>query len=874
MSEEFGNFLENGIKAFSDRRTAREFVKTINDPNLLVNYLEQNDVGEMIGTKDPKSKVLTSPLLTRDDVDNSIKLQTYISTLSNVAAGKEIVERLQIKYPGFSTIPSTIRGQMVQKLIEKYGLKMTKPTQSRAEEGSTGERRLMAEYLGLFSNRKTGRDLTLSALSSASIDGRNLILDSDAPELDRKKAIEFFKEHSESQKLSPLVAMLERSLVSGSRITQPSDVLQEFISKGDLRFTVNRQKIYKYWEGINEKYEAFVTAHNQFKEGLSQAFSEEDRKKPETPSELIKYINAFESANPSDLKYVFKYESVRSTTIDSKDKSLEALDNFLDAIREAPPERYTTSSGFSQTEESSTGQTAAPKRDKETGAVSFTGEMDSAVGQENIVTVNKIERFRDLIESNILDIKLDPLYAYAYETGSAGFKITPAMKGDLQRLTNRVKKTAIMLELSNSALRELDRYMKDIKMKTVISDGDFFLPYQEELIGRIRFDKDPPKSKTNAIRKYLDNISKFISAGQEAERGTGIGVRQREVVEGVALPGAKETGVALPSKGRMRSQLDKLNADVKITETTEEDGKKTEKVVNYNLQKVYENLLDKINDYFVQPATSDSKPLARRFEWMDTTTLTILGSRRKNSNAFLTMLSLQRSNIDGILLDESSMGSVVTVLQALSKPVSSQNVDSFMRLLRNTALAVDEVFKGDDSRAVSIEFGNLGYSILSRNSISTDIEFGIGEKKKLKFWKDEYDKSSSTIYPFAALYYHILLNENLYRKYGGQYPSLISRIKRIEDKLDIIKSEMEVKYLHAHDTIRKMMKKPLYYGISSVNDFDDMQETISIMKSKFNTDLTAMEVEGIVSEIDSMQNLSSKYGISTEGVYYLKAIHR
>lgn len=232
MSEEFGDFLENGIKAFSDRRTARQFVKTINDPNLLVDYLEQNDVGEMIGTKDPKSKVLTSPLLTRDDADNSIKLQTYISTLSNVAAGKEIVERLQIKYPGFSTIPSTIRGQMVQKLIEKYGLKMTKPTQSRAEEGSTGERRLMAEYLGLFSNRKTGRDLTLSALSSASIDGRNLILDSDAPELDRKKAIEFFKEHSESQKLSPLVAMLERSLVSGSRITQPSDVLQEFISKG------------------------------------------------------------------------------------------------------------------------------------------------------------------------------------------------------------------------------------------------------------------------------------------------------------------------------------------------------------------------------------------------------------------------------------------------------------------------------------------------------------------------------------------------------------------------------------------------------------------------------------------------------------------
>ena len=30
MSEEFGDFLENGIKAFSDRRTARQFVKPIN----------------------------------------------------------------------------------------------------------------------------------------------------------------------------------------------------------------------------------------------------------------------------------------------------------------------------------------------------------------------------------------------------------------------------------------------------------------------------------------------------------------------------------------------------------------------------------------------------------------------------------------------------------------------------------------------------------------------------------------------------------------------------------------------------------------------------------------------------------------------------
>ena len=71
-----------------------------------------------------------------------------------------------------------------------------------------------------------------------------------------------------------------------------------------------------------------------------------------------------------------------------------------------------------------------------------------------------------------------------------------------------------------------------------------------------------------------------------------------------------------------------------------------------------------------------------------------------------------------------------------------------------------------------------------------------------------------------------------------------------------------------------MMNKPLYFGISSVDNYEDMQATLGMMKSKFKTDLTAMEVEGIVKELDSMQNLSRKYGISTEGVYYLKAIHR
>ena len=131
---------------------------------------------------------------------------------------------------------------------------------------------------------------------------------------------------------------------------------------------------------------------------------------------------------------------------------------------------------------------------------------------------------------------------------------------------------------------------------------------------------------------------------------------------------------------------------------------------------------------------------------------------------------------------------------------------------------------------------------------------------------------TSRIYPFAALYQHLVMSQGNYKE--ADMGEEVREIINLEKKMDIVKSETESNLLHAHDAIRKMMNKPVYYGLSKVDDYDDMQGTIEIMKSKFNTDVTALEIEGIVSELDSMNSLSKKYGISTEGVYFLKAIHR
>ena len=462
----------------------------------------------------------------------------------------------------------------------------------------------------------------------------------------------------------------------------------------------------------------------------------------------------------------------------------------------------------------------------------------------------------------------------------------------MKKLENRLKRTAIRLDLDNRDIREMKKYIKDIDMKSVISEGDFFLPYQEDVIETVYDSKqlEGKKADDRKIETYLKNLSQFISAGSEAEQPTGAGESEGQRVPADPKTGRKfETvqegrGMALPSKGAFRSKLPKL-AEVSIDierekknaegETvTDDDGNPQIETITVNLEKALDRLLKAVEAYYIEPATSDSKPKATRFEWQNTQVLSVLGRKRMNKNAFITMMSLERANVSGLLLDEVDLRLIVNLLKRLSRPVSKQTVQRFIDTTEDAARAVDDAFEGNDANAVSIEFGNMAYNILTKNGIDTkEIEFGVGSKKNLKEWSDMYD--TNKVYPFQALYYHVTGRQEKYTKLAGNFVGLISDIKRLEDKLDVIrKTELERNFLNAHDSIRKMMKKPLYYAISSVDDYEDMEYTLKSMKSKFNIDLTAMEVEGIVKELDSMENLSRKYGISTEGVYYLKAIHR
>ena len=827
MEEEFSVFMNEGTSGLADflkekgtkanPKLAARNIKNSFDKKLLFPFLVANEVGPPIGFGED---TINSPILVKQG--GEIELQPYlINIVEPSKRSKSIIDRISAKYRGFKSLK--MRQEMIADVLDNFDLQLTATGEQRlTSDVNLEDRKLLDSALGLFVDKRKDAPVTSSVLTAPLDDKDVVLVVAEHPEEKRRTALKRLEEQPKDIRdiLSMYINKLKGSLgekVSIDRLDADIDIFSELIGKGDLRLTKNRRKIYDYWEKIEGKYAAFSDAHKAFARGLdgSELKDTEDK-------ELSQYIEDFLKLKDADLRYVYEYPAVDSSSLETKGPQL--MDVFLEEIGMAPKDK-------TQAPSKNIGPSAAPKRDDKTGTFSFQAEMD-----EEETVVDPIPRLVEVF-NDIIPVKVDPLYAYAYDNGKAGFKISPAAEKEMRKVINRQRKTAIRFGLSENTLRRLQSYADDIEMRSYIQERDFFLPYQEGLALDL---PEGAKDNSTNIRKYLKTISQFISAGEDLEQPTG--------------KGRGQLGGTAPFEGTFRSSLPALQGEM---------------VGDKSLGDLYETLLSAITEYFIEPSTSTNRPLSRKFEWMETKTLRVLSKDRMRGNAFVTILGLKKTS--GTILRKSVLTDIIALLKKIAKPTNRENVDDFMRDIENVGSRVDKVFKRNDSEAVSIEFGNLAYRVLDRNGLNTNRRFGIGTAKKpLEEWADMYD--TSRIYPFAALYQHLVMSQGNYTE--ADMGDEVREIINLEKKMDIVKSETESNLLHAHDAIRKMMKKPVYYGLSKVDDYDDMQSTIDIMKSKFNTDVTALEIESIVSELDSMTSLSKKYGISTEGVYFLKAIHR
>ena len=130
----------------------------------------------------------------------------------------------------------------------------------------------------------------------------------------------------------------------------------------------------------------------------------------------------------------------------------------------------------------------------------------------------------------------------------------------------------------------------------------------------------------------------------------------------------------------------------------------------------------------------------------------------------------------------------------------------------------------------------------------------------------------------------------------GNYGKLISMIYALSSEMEKDKNKedsiKELKELHeafnrktklagpqeqlldAHDAIRKMMTRPTYYGVCETDSYDNVNDTIDLIKSQYNVELTAYDISTIVDEIDSLESLAKKHGTNEDVIYHVKAMYR
>ena len=293
-----------------------------------------------------------------------------------------------------------------------------------------------------------------------------------------------------------------------------------------------------------------------------------------------------------------------------------------------------------------------------------------------------------------------------------------------------------------------------------------------------------------------------------------------------------------------------------------------------------------IRDYIILPLEGVNYPFAGGFdlsEELDSDTrklyATITSGAFKDEDAYFAIID--RELRDTAFLDISVMERLAILLTEATEPKAIKSADKARNLTSLLEFIVDEVYDG--SQAIEEqgkqELGAYYHAVLDKNEISTE------GKKIFDEDVDEYkDKEGADVMgPVKSLLRHIILREDSYKEkdetfsQAGTKTTFQEEIKIIKEGLasmNTVKSDTEQAILSAHDSIRKMIGKPVFYNTSKVDNYNHVNTAMSVLKSDYNLDITAIELENIVNDFGSMEDIAVKYGVSPESVYYLKANFR
>ena len=448
----------------------------------------------------------------------------------------------------------------------------------------------------------------------------------------------------------------------------------------------------------------------------------------------------------------------------------------------------------------------------------------------------------DTIEEILLGkLEVDPLYSYVVTGGYTPGEMVSA--SDLEEIKFEIREIASVLGEDfigeiDEVINELEGFDMDMGKR-----GTYYLPITSELQSALKLDTDYA-GIIESHKTFLEAVGNFFEG---------------RVSAGKTMSPARGDLVPLETAGRgtrERSKPGILGSDRK------ELKEKSDELLDF---------VQALKEYYTKPLNSKYFPFEAEHPLKQNNTLAILA---KYNSQVLDEWLRRKLLFSGVSISNSLIRKYRLFLDNLSSTQFDPMSDSFKKNLTALVKELTRMFSKQNRELIVKDTLNVVAEVLKQEGspLPDLVIYGIDIQ--------EADKSDL---PYSPLQ---LLSDEL-RKTGGKYQdkykasvyrSVQPDIKAIRANLQkevfrVIKSDISHKLLIAHDGIRKMKGLPVYYRFADLENVEHMNDTLDVIKSD-GYDISALDVERIVKEVDSHSSIAKQYGVNTETVYKLKALFR
>ena len=597
------------------------------------------------------------------------------------------------------------------------------------------------------------------------------------------------------------------------------------IGEKNLKFAEDRKDVYRYWADINSNYvdfqnalDALVSLDMPSLESLTP-FKDKD----------LNYIYEFK---PGDSAYEFASQITR--VFESLDKIVEELEDYQRVDRRVAE----ADQGFSGI------GTEQVRTDAERTGVGLRDERQDAEMQSEIAELDEATQAFDDAKMDLKEV--DPLYKYILDRKRNLFNEPAILQSEIDEFRKLTKKGITYvydLDFDESITDWLESLAKTAGD---VPDGDLYLPMNDILSSlTTKYSSGEISQKKKLIADFLDAVSKIVMV----EEPTGA-IRDR-LVNLASFEGKEGT---IPSGAKQK----------------------------------FDELVKQISKFFFVPLTSSYYPFADKLDFrteIDSNTerlFAIITSKNTDitENAYLSIINQELQ--DAAFIDITIVEDIAELLEEATSPDAKADVENFKGKLEQLhAMLIPEVFKVGPDSAIGEEgkeeLGEYFRVTLENNNVDTEgmtiFEDAYGNPVPVDSW-DTGDSG-----PIRSVINHILRREDSYRALDDEesvttFGQAIDRLKAARESMQIIKSDLELDLLQTHDSIRKMLGKPVYYNTSKLDNFEHVNTAMSMLKKEYNLDVSAVEVENIVNDFGAMEDIATKHGVSPESVYFLKGNFR